>query len=106
MLFLVRPRPVTLSTKGPSNLCQVLRRTLLTYFWSPGKVGVPGSLLIHLARGSELVSGKVIIFLQMLTVSLLVIGGLILLAVGAESLVRGSTSIALRLGITPLVIGL
>jgi cation:H+ antiporter len=42
----------------------------------------------------------------MLTNSLLVFGGLVLLAVGAEGLVRGSTSIALRLGVTPLVIGL
>jgi cation:H+ antiporter len=42
----------------------------------------------------------------MLISSLLVVGGLVLLAVGAEALVRGSTSIALRLGVTPLVIGL
>nr|MBA3533916.1 sodium:calcium antiporter [Ardenticatenales bacterium] len=35
-----------------------------------------------------------------------IIGGLILLALGAEGLVRGSTALALRLGITPLVIGL
>lgn len=42
----------------------------------------------------------------MLISSLLVLGGLVLLAVGAEALVRGSTSIALRLGVTPLVIGL
>lgn len=42
----------------------------------------------------------------MLTTSLFVLGGLVLLAVGAEGLVRGSTSIALRLGVTPLVIGL
>ena len=42
----------------------------------------------------------------MLPVLLSVIGGLVLLAVGAEGLVRGSTSIALRLGVTPLVIGL
>lgn len=34
------------------------------------------------------------------------IGGLILLFVGAEGLVRGSSAIALRLGISPLVIGL
>lgn len=32
--------------------------------------------------------------------------GLVLLAVGAEGLVRGSSSIALRLGVTPLVVGL
>ena len=42
----------------------------------------------------------------MLAVALSVIGGLVLLAAGAEGLVRGSTSIALRLGVTPLVIGL
>lgn len=35
-----------------------------------------------------------------------IIGGLVLLAIGAEGLVRGSSSIALRLGITPLVVGL
>jgi cation:H+ antiporter len=35
-----------------------------------------------------------------------VVGGLALLAVGAEGLVRGSTAIALRLGVTPLVVGL
>ena len=34
------------------------------------------------------------------------IGGLVLLAVGAEGLVRGSSALALRFGITPLVIGL
>jgi cation:H+ antiporter len=37
---------------------------------------------------------------------LFIIGGLILLAVGAEGLVRGSSAIAARLGIAPLVIGL
>lgn len=37
---------------------------------------------------------------------LLIIGGLILLAVGAEGLVRGSSSVALRMGVTPLVVGL
>ena len=37
---------------------------------------------------------------------LFIIVGLILLAVGAEGLVRGSSAIALRLGIAPLVIGL
>lgn len=42
----------------------------------------------------------------MLPTLLSVIVGLVLLAVGAEGLVRGSTSIALRLGVTPLVIGL
>ena len=35
-----------------------------------------------------------------------VVVGLLLLAVGAEGLVRGSTSIALRFGVTPMVIGL
>ena len=42
----------------------------------------------------------------MLAPSLLMLVGLVLLAAGAEALVRGSTSIALRLGVTPLVIGL
>lgn len=37
---------------------------------------------------------------------LLIIGGLIMLAVGAEGLVRGSSAIAARFGIAPLVIGL
>ena len=37
---------------------------------------------------------------------LFIVLGLGLLAVGAEGLVRGSSSIALRLGVTPLVIGL
>lgn len=32
--------------------------------------------------------------------------GLVLLAIGAEGLVRGSSSVALRLGVTPLVVGL
>lgn len=41
-----------------------------------------------------------------LTVVLLLIGGLVLLVVGAESLVRGAASLALRLGISPLVVGL
>lgn len=36
----------------------------------------------------------------------LVILGLIVLALGAESLVRGSSSLALRLGVTPLIVGL
>lgn len=35
-----------------------------------------------------------------------VIGGLIILILGAEGLVRGSTSLALRLGLTPLIAGL
>jgi cation:H+ antiporter len=42
----------------------------------------------------------------MLQVTLMLIGGLALLAVGAEGLVRGSASLALRLGVTPLVVGL
>lgn len=37
---------------------------------------------------------------------LLMIGGLVLLAAGAEGLVRGSSALALRFGVTPLVIGL
>ena len=36
----------------------------------------------------------------------LILGGLLLLAVGAESLVRGSSALALRFGVTPLVVGL
>src|SRR6056297_1878729 len=36
----------------------------------------------------------------------LLIGGLLVLVVGAELLVRGATGIASRLGISPLVIGL
>jgi cation:H+ antiporter len=35
-----------------------------------------------------------------------ILGGLVLLALGAEGLVRGSSSIALRMGVTPLVVGL
>lgn len=42
----------------------------------------------------------------MLLASLAVLGGLVLLALGAEGLVRGSSSIALRMGIAPLAIGL
>jgi cation:H+ antiporter len=34
------------------------------------------------------------------------LGGLVLLAAGAEGLVRGSSALALRLGVTPLVVGL
>ena len=37
---------------------------------------------------------------------LLIFIGLVLLAIGAEGLVRGSSSAALRLGVTPLVVGL
>ncbi len=40
------------------------------------------------------------------TAALLIVAGLILLYAGAEALVRGSVSLALRLGISPLVIGL
>lgn len=42
----------------------------------------------------------------MLIPSLFVFGGLLLLAAGAEALVRGSSALALRLGVTPLVVGL
>ncbi len=37
---------------------------------------------------------------------ILILCGLLLLGVGAEGLVRGSSSIALRMGVTPLVVGL
>lgn len=42
----------------------------------------------------------------MTTAVLLVLGGVILLYGGAEGLVRGSSSLALRLGLSPLVVGL
>ena len=42
----------------------------------------------------------------MLLVALTIAVGLILLFAGAEGLVRGSSTLALRLGITPLVVGL
>jgi cation:H+ antiporter len=42
----------------------------------------------------------------MLSSILLVIAGLVLLPLGAEGVVRGSTGLALRVGVTPLVIGL
>jgi hypothetical protein len=42
----------------------------------------------------------------MLLTILLIIGGLLLLAAGAESLVRGSAGAALRFGVTPMAIGL
>lgn len=42
----------------------------------------------------------------MTPIILSIVGGLALLAVGAEGLVRGSAALALRLGLTPLVIGL
>lgn len=38
--------------------------------------------------------------------SILIIGGLVLLYFGAEGLVRGSSAMALKLGLTPLVVGL
>lgn len=37
---------------------------------------------------------------------LAILGGFIILTIGAESLVRGASAIALKLGITPLIIGL
>lgn len=37
---------------------------------------------------------------------LVMLGGLVLLATGAEGLVRGSSALALRFGVTPLVVGL
>lgn len=46
------------------------------------------------------------IFPDMLIPSLFVLGGLVLLATGAEGLVRGSSALALRFGVTPLVVGL
>ena len=39
-------------------------------------------------------------------ITLSILGGFIILTLGAEALVRGASSIALRLGITPLIIGL
>lgn len=42
----------------------------------------------------------------MLVAWLLFLGGLILLFVGGEALVRGSSTLALRLGLTPLIVGL
>jgi cation:H+ antiporter len=42
----------------------------------------------------------------MLLTTIYLLGGLGLLTLGAESLVRGAASLALRLGITPLVVGL
>ena len=35
-----------------------------------------------------------------------IIGGFVILTLGAESLVRGASSIALKLGLSPLIIGL
>jgi cation:H+ antiporter len=42
----------------------------------------------------------------MLIWSFVMLGGLVLLATGAEGLVRGSSALALRFGVTPLVVGL
>lgn len=42
----------------------------------------------------------------MLTQTAFLVGGVLLLLVGAEGLVRGSSSLARRLGLTPLVVGL
>jgi len=42
----------------------------------------------------------------MITTALTILVGLALLSIGAEALVRGSAALALRLGITPLVVGL
>ena len=42
----------------------------------------------------------------MITTALAILVGLALLSIGAEALVRGSAALALRLGITPLVVGL
>ena len=42
----------------------------------------------------------------MMWFSILIIGGLLLLYFGAEGLVRGSSAMALKLGLTPLVVGL
>ena len=39
-------------------------------------------------------------------IALYIIGGFVILTLGAEALVRGASAIALRLGITPLIIGL
>ncbi len=42
----------------------------------------------------------------MFTFFIFIIFGLLLLTIGAEGLVRGSSAVALRLGVTPLVVGL
>ena len=39
-------------------------------------------------------------------IALSIIGGFIILTIGAEALVRGASAVALRLGIAPLIIGL
>ncbi len=41
-----------------------------------------------------------------MTITLMIAGGLVLLLVGGEFLVRGAVLLALRLGVTPLVVGL
>ena len=43
---------------------------------------------------------------SMLVAVLMIVGGLVLLYFGAEGLVRGAVALALRLGLTPLVVGL
>jgi cation:H+ antiporter len=42
----------------------------------------------------------------MVVISLCIVGGLVLLALGAEGLVRGAGALALRLGVSPLAVGL
>lgn len=44
--------------------------------------------------------------MTIIEIVLYIIGGLLMLFSGAEGLIRGSTSLALRVGITPLVVGL
>jgi cation:H+ antiporter len=39
-------------------------------------------------------------------IALFLVGGLIMLFIGAEGLIRGSSNLAIRIGITPLVVGL
>ena len=39
-------------------------------------------------------------------ITLYLVGGLVLLFIGAEGLIRGSSSLAIKIGITPLVVGL
>lgn len=58
------------------------------------------------SSGSALRPAASVIFAGMFIPSLFMLGGLALLAVGAEALVRGSSALALRLGVTPLVVGL
>lgn len=41
-----------------------------------------------------------------LEIALYLVGGLVLLFVGAEGLIRGSSNLAIKIGITPLVVGL